>query len=51
LRQFDLHSAGENAELLKAEHGEHLVMNGRAVYLAAVKNMVSSAAAVAAAGH
>lgn len=52
LYPFDLHSAGEHAELLKAEHGDCMVMQGREVFMSAVQNMAtSSAAAVETAGY
>ncbi|SFR28701.1 3-oxoacyl-(acyl-carrier-protein) synthase III [Lentzea waywayandensis] len=52
LHAFDLHSEGEHLGLLKAEHGESVVMQGRQVFMSAVQNMAaSSAAAVEAAGY
>jgi len=52
LHTFDLHSEGEHLGLLKAEHGDRVVMQGRQVFMSAVQNMTaSSAAAVEAAGY
>ncbi|UMP06741.1 beta-ketoacyl-ACP synthase III [Amycolatopsis sp. EV170708-02-1] len=45
LHAFDLHSEGEHVESLKAEHGGRVVMQGRQVFMAAVRNMAASAVA------